>query len=511
MGKRRVMVVGLVAALLIEGTPSRIVTANGTETVADQLVSPVRSPRESWKRFATLLPAPSGDEFFIPPSPLPGKPGDAIWASKSIDPRADWAGIGKISLPTVNGRTPEVWKIMYHSLDRRGQPMAGVAWLVFDPQSAVGATTLVYMHGWLGAGDQCGVMRGPNKMSMAAAYLDNYLTKGWLLVVPDGPGMATPDANTSFISLNVAQSILDATYAGQLFSGASERTIIAGSSLGGMAALAVNGVAPTYTPDLDIRGIVSVVPVVTGPGSLGLHWVKATEWVSVLIAYANQLNAAFGNNYIPLRKFLTPIALRLAAQYETLCSTEMDSKIGLLRYSTATKKDLPNLDAGNLSKIGIIPTLIVQALSEQVVDTLDTYLYYSVACEQGQPTKIIELSGDHFLAYSSQSFRQLYSKWIDARVAGVVNSETCQPINPRIQRTVTYTGAHLADALRIPVPYRATVNLTTTGPCRVKKGNLFHPAFLSIKETAGPCKVTITIKKKKKVVSTHTVTFNVTE
>ncbi|MEY3924848.1 MAG: hypothetical protein RIQ63_199 [Actinomycetota bacterium] len=91
IGRRRRSITAIIAAI----TTIVCLFAPGSASAAlipDVPVTPIRTPQASFMSFTGLLPAPTDGTFFTPPTPLPGRPGDVIWAQLSSTPATDILG-----------------------------------------------------------------------------------------------------------------------------------------------------------------------------------------------------------------------------------------------------------------------------------------------------------------------------------------------------------------------------------------------------------------------------------
>jgi pimeloyl-ACP methyl ester carboxylesterase len=77
-------------------------------------------------------------------------------------------------------------------------------------------------------------------------------------VATDYQGLGVPGAHPYLATRPEAYSVLDSIRAAQSSSfGLSKKVVVVGQSQGGAAAFATAGYAPSYAPELDIRGTVA--------------------------------------------------------------------------------------------------------------------------------------------------------------------------------------------------------------------------------------------------------------
>src|SRR3954467_3594167 len=206
---------------------------------------------------AKVRTGPSGDAFYTPPSPLPGKThGDAIWARKAK---------GEPALKSAGAS----WLVLYRSVGTDGQPIA-VSGTVAVPKGKApkkGWPVISYDHGTTGIADQCAPFRdatdNPAHLYNSYVYplLNRWLKAGYAVVRTDYQGLGTAGAHQYLVGVAEGRSTLDIVRAAHsLDKRISNRFAIAGHSQGGHAALWAARLAPTWTPDLKLGGTVAFAP-----------------------------------------------------------------------------------------------------------------------------------------------------------------------------------------------------------------------------------------------------------
>src|SRR5579859_888606 len=195
---------------------------------------------------ATVLPAPSGDAFYVPPSPLPsGSPGDIIWDRPSTSP--------------VSGAS--AWQVLYLSTTAKGAPTA-VSGTVIVPTAAYSGVrpVVAYAAGTQGWGPQC----APSKEIEAGNFdeefeINNLLAKGWAVVATDYPGLGTPGPEEYNVGIPEGYAVLDSLRAATRLPAAGLSTSapmgIEGYSQGGSAGGWAAQEHATYAPDLNLKGV----------------------------------------------------------------------------------------------------------------------------------------------------------------------------------------------------------------------------------------------------------------
>src|SRR4051794_10625819 len=206
---------------------------------------------------AKIRTGPSGEAFYTPPSPLPGKKhGALIWARKiSGDPALTSAAKNYV--------------VLYRSTGSNGKPTA-VSGLVSIPKGKKpkgGWPVVSYDHGTTGIADQCAPSRdsagNPAHLYNAYAYplLNRWLKAGIAVVRTDYQGLGTPGVHHYLVGVDEGRSTLDMVRAARTLQPTlGKRFAISGHSQGGHAALWGAALAPKYTPELKLRGTVAFAP-----------------------------------------------------------------------------------------------------------------------------------------------------------------------------------------------------------------------------------------------------------
>jgi pimeloyl-ACP methyl ester carboxylesterase len=209
---------------------------------------------------------PKGHAFYTPPKPLTGKHGGLIWARKQTgdDALRRNARLLLYRSKSVDGDTVAVSGSL--TLPRGKKPKGG--WPV-----------VTYAHGTAGIADACAPTRGYDAgqlVSYAYPLLRRFLDAGFAVVRTDYEGLGTPGVHPFLVGRSEGRSVLDAVRAARrLEPRLSKRFVIAGHSQGGHAALFAADLAPTWVPDLRLRGTVALAPA----SHLGVQF-EATRAIS---------------------------------------------------------------------------------------------------------------------------------------------------------------------------------------------------------------------------------------
>jgi hypothetical protein len=214
------------------------------------VVAPAAAP-------AKVRNGPAGERFYVPPAPLPGKVhGDAIWARKLTGAAvAPGAGSTKVVLYRSQG------------VDGKATAVSGIVAIPKGRAPRRGWPVITYAHGTTGIADQCAPSRdvAGTPVHPYNAYIlpliTRWLKAGYAVVRTDYEGLGTPGVHPYLIGRSEGRSTMDVVRAArQVDPRIGKDTIISGHSQGGHAALWAAGIAPSWTPELRVRGTVAFAP-----------------------------------------------------------------------------------------------------------------------------------------------------------------------------------------------------------------------------------------------------------
>ena len=275
--------------------------------------------------------------FYTPPDPLPpGQPGDLIRTEPSplvLEPS------GQLGAIMATGT-----RIMYRSIDSRGNPMA-VTGTYFEPYNAWPGAGLrpliVYGPGTQGMGDQCAPSRLFNQGIHFSPVLDlafNYeelmvstmVARGFAVVMTDYQGLGTPGVHTYVNRVAEADAMLDAGRAAMRLPGTSldphGPVALFGYSQGGGASAAAAELASTYAPDLHLVGAFGGAV----PANLEeqIPFTDGSVLVGVLGYALNSAMAAYPEDAEMVRATLTPMGQHLVDATQNECIAETAMRFG---------------------------------------------------------------------------------------------------------------------------------------------------------------------------------------
>jgi Secretory lipase len=289
---------------------------------------------------------PGSDPFYQPPSPLPaGTHGDILRSRRSnftLDP------VLNLPVPLVNS-----WQVLYRSETATGAPIAvsgtvlvpALPWLGSTPRPLV-----TYAVGTRGLGDDCApsytLTRGTDYEGL---FIQAALNRGWAVAITDMEGLGTPGQHTYEVGRSQGKAVLDVARAATRLSGTglsgTTPVGVMGYSQGGTSAGWAAQLAPTYTPELRLRGVVA--------GGVPADLDAVAEFLDGQLAFAFALLAAVGYDAaypdLQLAGYLNAEGQQLLTEMQNICLVSVDGVSGLLGtafkrisdYTTSNPLDTP--------------------------------------------------------------------------------------------------------------------------------------------------------------------------
>lgn len=199
---------------------------------------------------AQAAPAPG---FYDLPAVLPANNGDLIRSEPSVfflDP------LHAVRAPA------SVERIMYKSTNSTGAPVAvtGTVLVPYAPWIGPGQRPVLgYAVGTQGLGDQCAPSRAlAAGTEYEGVFIKGLLARGYSVVVTDYEGLGTASKHTYMARASQGHAVLDGIRAAQRRGDpqitASTPVGLAGYSQGGGASASAAELAPSYAPELKLKG-----------------------------------------------------------------------------------------------------------------------------------------------------------------------------------------------------------------------------------------------------------------
>jgi pimeloyl-ACP methyl ester carboxylesterase len=282
----------------------RVLIALSVLAVAAVVAAPAAS--------AKVRQGPKGAAFYDPPGNAKGRHGTLIWARRQTGPDA------------IAGRRSRL--LLYRSTgpDGKANAVSGSLALPKGRAPKGGWPVITYAHGTTGSADACAPTRGYDAntlVSYAYPLLRRWLKAGYAVVRTDYEGLGTPGVHAYLGGPTEGYSVLDAVRAARrLEPRLSRRLVVAGHSQGGHAALFAASLAPSWTPELRLRGTVAFAPA----SHLGEQFPLATQFstpgggLGAIIALGvRAIDTA--DPSVDVAGLLTPEATAFYPQTETAC------------------------------------------------------------------------------------------------------------------------------------------------------------------------------------------------
>lgn len=165
-----------------------------------------------------------------------------------------------VDLPSFDA---DSWLILYQSTDALGRsiPVSGTVLVPRSPWLGGGRRPIVaFAPETLGVTDDCAASKGLlSGFYMETSYVDMALEKGWAVAITDYEGLGTAGPHTYVVAPSEAHTVLDSVRAAIRTPGSglsqSAPVVLWGYSQGGGSVAAAAEAAPTYAPELQLKGV----------------------------------------------------------------------------------------------------------------------------------------------------------------------------------------------------------------------------------------------------------------
>ena len=311
-----------------------LAVAVGLPLAGNAVAGPHDVPGTAGAKTLTDTPEAARPAFYEPPATIPSTPGTIIRSEPApllLDPF------------DLSSSVVTATRIMYSSTDADGTPIA-VTGTVFVPKTSyVGASQrplISYAPGTQGMGDSCAPSR---QMESFFEYegigVGRAVARGYAVGITDFQGLGTPGSHTYMARAPQGRATLDMARAAKNLqgSGLDNKTPIGlmGYSQGGGAAAAAAELAPSYAPELNIKGSAIGAP----PADLAKVGTNIDGTTYSLFALFATLGVATTEHVDP-KPFLNAQGQELASKVESACVFDLFSYANLdsSKYTTSGKK-----------------------------------------------------------------------------------------------------------------------------------------------------------------------------
>lgn len=261
-----------------------------------------------------LTGPPVPDAFYTAPSNLPGEPGQLLRAEPFTR-----------AMPANS----KAWRILFTTTLKNGSPAVSSG-LVIVPDSGEASATVAWAHGTTGVATGCAPSLQPDPLAAGAMPdVAEALQKGWGIVASDYVGLGTAGQHAYLVGEEAANSVLDAVRASRQLDGArfGDEVVIWGHSQGGGVSLWTGGVAPSYAPELAIKGVAAMAPASDLPGMMkALEGQQAETLVGPLLLFG--MSAAYAD--VKVGDYIRPAALPIYNEVVARCWTSKDFIVNVL-------------------------------------------------------------------------------------------------------------------------------------------------------------------------------------
>jgi pimeloyl-ACP methyl ester carboxylesterase len=331
-------------------------------------------------------------------------------------------------------------RILYSSTDGvDGASPVAVSGVVFIPKGippAGGWPIVAWAHGTVGIADIC-APSWAGRSYRDIEYLNRWLTEGFAIVATDYQGLGTPGPHPYLKTRPAAYSVLDsirAVLAGDF--GLSNKIIIVGQSQGGGAAFATAAFAPSYAPELNVRGSVATGVPYLSQKRLSKPPSSDPNKVDPAIAYLLYLGLTLqqtDRNLLAADMF-TPKALPVFELARTGCISSLERNVVAAELTAATTL-LPGFRNAAASVLASFtyptlklaqPIFIGTGAEDKDVATEDQLLLVKDACEAGTTIEARLYSGlDHSATVNASLKDSL--PFVKKIMAGEAIVPACEP------------------------------------------------------------------------------------
>ncbi|QVM98853.1 alpha/beta hydrolase [Pseudomonas sp. SORT22] len=245
---------------------------------------------------------------------IPGKPGKLL-RSEPLEKT--------LSLPGAASQL----RILYSSTDGiDGKTPVAVSGALFIPKGqapAGGWPVVTWGHGTVGVADVC-APSWAGRSYRDVQYLTRWLNEGYAIVATDYQGLGVPGGHPLLNNRMAAYGILDAARAVIAgVPGLANKVLVVGQSQGGAGAFASAAYAPTYAPDLGLKGSVGTGVIYTvGAKNVGEQDQDKVD-ASLAYGFYTLLAAQQYDPSIDPRDFYTDKALPLFEQARSTCLSSL--------------------------------------------------------------------------------------------------------------------------------------------------------------------------------------------
>lgn len=340
-------------------------------------------------------------------------------------------------MPALSRGSRQVWRIVYGTRDRTGQPVVASGLVAVQDGDAPRRPVIAWAHGTTGVAPGCAPSILAKPFAGTPAF-DAALAAGWAYVATDYVGLGAGEHHAYLVGPEAGRAVLDAVRAARALPGLSlaPDTVIWGHSQGGGAALWAAAQAPVDDPELMVRGVAALAPASDLPALFDDG--RATLFGKIVSAY---LVTAYDRAYPSAgvtqavdptaRPVVADIARRCVSGLRTLVSVGQTALLppdGIFRQAPSTGPLGPLLAANTPDVPIAVPVLIAQGEADDLVSPGLQARWVARRCRDGQAIDYRTYPGrDHMsvVAPASPAATDLLT-WTTDRFAGRPVERSCR-------------------------------------------------------------------------------------
>ena len=420
---RRVAVTTALAVVTLLAVSGCAASASGTGPSTGSSGSGSGSATAPAARHASVRPAPAGDAFYRPPTPLPaGQPGDVLW-SRRVDPPGRLRQLG---VSTV--------QVLYLSTDALGRPTAVSGTVMLPHVDRATAPIVGFAVGTQGLGDQCAPSRA---IAAGTEYemsgIAEALGRGWAVAATDYEGLGTPGEHTYVVGRAEGPAVIDAVRAAIRLLGSglspSARVAYTGYSQGGGSAAWAGELSAKYAPELHLVGV-AAGGVPADPAALRAS-LDGTVYAGLALGAALGFDAAYPD--LHLADHLTPTGRAQLVALGNACAAAMLSPlyqhVRIATYLTSDPLGGPAWKARFAQNtLGAdpprVPVLLYHGEADTTVAFGQAERLARTYCARGAEVTWIAYPGQNHAGAAAAGRPSLFA-FLAARFAGAPASRSC--------------------------------------------------------------------------------------
>ncbi|MFN8182980.1 MAG: lipase family protein [Candidatus Nanopelagicales bacterium] len=352
----------------------------------------------------------------------------------------------------IDGAPPgtKLYRIMYQSTDLRGNaiPVTGLYAVPDGPAPAGGFPLIGFAHGTTGVAQACGMSQAPltpNTPGYSAwvPHIEPLVRQGWAVVASDYSGMGAPGPSSYLVGPLEGRGVLDSMRAvlqpsplvGSVPIDAGKLGIY-GKSQGGEAALSAMELAPTYAPELDIAGGVSLAPGFTPALQGVLNAVAGNPTSTSQNMFVLLIAKSFAENYpqyTNIDAILSDEGKQRLTLLEQYCGTDLADRVVDIPLSQMLNSPVDSglvtaLDEAMPGSTALqMPAMIVQGLKDKTILPQFTHAQVMSRCALGDVVWYVRYPEDDHpsINFQARETQPSVIDWMQARWAGEPAPDNC--------------------------------------------------------------------------------------